>query len=282
MSTRTELDALMAQVEEMWGHQYTLLRIIDETNQWNNKHGQEWTFADVPYHLAYCNRDLVFRPMKFGRDLSVEERVIISTIDDLNEWNELEFAERPTGQTAEESLSELRASWDEIRDIVAKWVDTDLERPWWMPFMGGMWLTVRDGLLWTLSHDWSEFVQLRVHMGRSEPVPSPQITTHFLGMVIVGQFPLMLDVEAAQGREFCAVMAFTDPGVSSFVIEVADGQASVRPGEVEEADLVITQSAESFEKTRSGIQTLSEAIQEGAVWVNDMASLATFGELFPM
>jgi hypothetical protein len=56
----------------------------------------------------------------------------------------------------------------------------------------------------------------------------------------------MLDAEAAQGREFNSVMTFTDPGVSIFTIEVADGQASVRPGELEKADLMITQSAESF------------------------------------
>lgn len=33
MSTRTELEALMAQVEEMWDHQDTLFRIIGENKQ---------------------------------------------------------------------------------------------------------------------------------------------------------------------------------------------------------------------------------------------------------
>jgi alkyl sulfatase BDS1-like metallo-beta-lactamase superfamily hydrolase len=144
-----------------------------------------------------------------------------------------------------------------------------------------MWLTVRDGLQWTLAHDWSEFMQLRIYMGRSEPVPNPEITTHFLGMVFIGQYPQLLDVDAAQGREFRAVMAFTDPGVSSFTIEVSEGVANVRPGEAEKADLVIIQSAENFEKTRNGIQSLADGIQKGEVQVNDKKSLATFGELFP-
>ena len=282
MPTRTELDALMARVKEMWAHQDTLFRIVSETNQWDHKHGEDWTFADVPYHLAYCNRDLVMQPIKLGDNLPVEQRVMIVTPDDLVEWNELEFAARPVFQTAEESLAELRTSWEEILDVIVDWTDADLERPWWMPFMGGMWLTVSDGLQWTLSHDWSEFMQLRIHMARSEPVPSPEITTHFLGMVFGGQYPKMLDMEAAQGREFRTVMAFTDPGVSSFTIEVLDGAANIRPGEVEKADLVITQSAESFERTRSGIRPLAEAIQMGEVQVSDMESLATLGELFPM
>jgi hypothetical protein len=282
MSTRTELDALVAQVEEMWAHQDTLFSVIKETDQWDHQHGADWTFADVPYHLAYCNRDLVSWPIKLGHNLPVEERVSIVTMDDLNEWNELEFAARPAVQTADESLAELRDSWAEIRNIISDWTDVDLERPWWMPFNGGMWLTARDGLHWMLGHDWSEFTQLRVRMGRSKPVPNPEITTHFLGRIIVEQFPLMLDVEAAQGCKFRAVMAFTDPGVSSYTIEVSDGAANARPGEVKEADLVITQSAESFEKTRSGIQSLADGITNGQVQVSDMDCLATFGELFPM
>jgi hypothetical protein len=52
--------------------------------------------------------------------------------------------------------------------------------------MGGMWLTVRDGLQWTLGHDWSEFMQLRIHIGCANPVLNPEITTRFLGMVIGG------------------------------------------------------------------------------------------------
>ena len=282
MTKRTELDALMARIEEMWANQDTLFRVVGETQQWDHQHGADWTFADVPYHLAYCNRDLVSRPIELGRNLPVEERVSIATMDDLNEWNELEFAARPAGQMAEESLAELRTSWAEILKTVTDWTDADLERPWWMPFMGGMWLTVRDGLQWTLGHDWSEFMQLRIYMGRSEPVPNPEITTHFLGMVFIGQYPQLLDVDAAQGREFRVVMAFSDPGVSSFTIEVSEGVANVRPGEAEKADLVITQSAENFEKTRNGIQSLADGIQKGEVQVSDMKSLAIFGELFPM
>jgi hypothetical protein len=282
MSTRTELETLMAQVEGLWDNLDTLFQIISENQQWDQSHGQDWTFADVPYHLAYCNRDLVSRPMKLGRDLPVEERLSFATVDDLNEWNEREFANRPAGQTAEESLAEWHDSQDEMRQIVSDWTDADLDRPWWMPFLGGMWLEARNALGWTLAHDWSEFMQLRIHMGRSKPVPNPATTNHYLGMVIVGQYPLMLDVEAAQGREFRAIMAFTDPGVSNFSIEVVDGQASAKPGEVENPDLVITQSVESFEKTRSGLRPLTQAIQEGEVQVNDMESLATLGELFPM
>lgn len=282
MSTRIELDALMAQLEEMWEHQNTLFQIIDQTSQWDSKHGQDWTFADVPYHLAYCNRDLVLRPIKLGRDLPATEKASFSTIDELNEWNQKKFAGRPAEWTARQSLAELRASWDEIRQTASKWTDDDLERPYWMAFGGGVWLKARDGLHWTLGHDWSEFMQLRIHMGRQKPVPSPEITNHYLGRFIGMLFPYRLNREAARNRDFRAVLAFTDPGVNDFIVEVAEGEASSRTRQTEEADLVITQSAETFEKTVRGIQPLPEAIRDGSVQISDMESLATFGELFPM
>ena len=132
MSNRTELDALMTQIMEMWGHQDTLFQIIGETNQWDHKHGADWTFADVPYHFAYCNHDLVSQAdatwgaiCRMRNDLSFAPGP-----EDVHNWNAQKFAERPSGQTVDESLAELRVSRDEIRDAVADWTDdADLDRP---------------------------------------------------------------------------------------------------------------------------------------------------------
>ena len=106
MSNHTEFDTLMTQIREMWGHQDTLFQIIGETNQWDHKHGADWTFADVPYHLTYCNDDLVSHPLKLGRDLPQEERLYFPLGPALNEWNAQKFAERPSGQTAVRRISE--------------------------------------------------------------------------------------------------------------------------------------------------------------------------------
>lgn len=48
-----------------------------------------------------------------------------------------------------------------------------------------------------------------------------------------------------------------------------------------QADLVITQSTETFEKTRQGIQEPAEAMQSDDVQVSDFDNLAVFGQLFP-
>lgn len=279
---RSELESLMVQIEEMWALQDALFERVTATDSWDQKHGPDWTFADAPYHLAYCNRDLIARPIELGRDLPAAEREAFAGVEELNAWNARKFAERPAGQTIQETLAQLAASRDEIRRVTAGMTDADLAREVWMPFMGGNWVTARDPLYFCVTHDWSEFMQLRIHMGDSEPVPSPGITNMYLSGMIGMAFPMFLDPEAAAGREFTAVFAFTDPGVSAIGINVADGAATVTPTEPNGADLVLTQSAETWEKTFRGITTFPEAIQSGAIQVSSMEGLATFGELFPM
>ena len=123
-------------------------------------------------------------------------------------------------------------------------------------------------------------MQLRVHMGRTEPVPSSSITHDYLGFILT-LYPMVLNREAA-GKPFAAVMAFTDPGVGAWTIRVADGSAGLTEGAAPNADLVMTQSAETFEKSLRGIHDPGAAIQAGAIQVSNFEALATFGRLFPI
>ncbi|MBI1878030.1 MAG: DinB family protein [Chloroflexi bacterium] len=282
MSTqkRAQLQTLMNQIEEMWGHLDTLFNSLNATNGWDQKHGPDWTFADIPYHLAYCNRDVVARGLKLGPDYPEAEQELLASPDTLNAWNARKFAERPASQTVAQSLAQWRESYEEIRRLTAEMTDTDLARPFFMPIYMG-WVTARDGLAFCRSHDWSEFTQLRLHMGRTEPIPSPAITRSYLGF-IMNFFPMFLNKEAAAGQQFTAVMAFTDPDVGAWTIPVAEGNASVSEGEAANADLVMTQSAETFEKSFRRMHNPVEAIQSGQIQVNNFESLATFGQLFPM
>lgn len=284
MSTngRSQVAGLTAQIEEMWGHQDTLFAEISASNRWGEKHGPDWTFVDVPYHLAYCNTDLIARPIQLGKSLPASERESFAGIEELNAWNARKFAQRPASQTAEQTLAQLRASRQEVRQALSGMSDADLERSIWWPFMGGGWQPAISAVMFCLTHDWSEFMQLRIHMGNSQPVPSPSITNAYLGGMIGMAFPMFLDTEVANGRQFTAVFAFTDPDVNPLTIRVADGAATVEPGQPDDADLILTQSSETWEKTFRRIAEFPDAIQSGAIQVSDMEGLATFGTLFPM
>ncbi len=276
---RDQLETLTAQIEEMWAHQDTLFTHLNETNGWGQKHGPDWTFADVPYHLAYCNRDIVVRGLELGPDYPEAEQELLASLEALNAWNARKFGERPSDQTVAQSLGQLANSRQAIRRITARMNDADLARPCWQPvFMG--WGTATNLLMFCLTHDWSEFTQLRIHMGLSEPTPSPAITQAYLGAML-SFFPMFLNSEAANGP-FTTVMAFTDPDVGAWTIEVADGAASLSYGAGENPDLVLMQSSEIFEKSFRGIHNPADAIQSGEVQVSNLESLATFGQLFPM
>ncbi|MDX1614089.1 MAG: hypothetical protein R3300_07235 [Candidatus Promineifilaceae bacterium] len=281
--TREHVEAMHEQMEEMWSHLGVLFDRLETGHEngpgWDAPHGEDWILADVPYHLAYCNRDVVARGIELGPDYPDDQRELLQDAEQLSAWNERKFAERPPGQTPAESVTQWRASCMIIRGQLGDMNDAALDRKAWMPLLMG-WATVRHLLMFGLTHDWSEFTQLRIHMGLSEPQPSPAITTAYLSSIL-SFYPRWLDREAAAGRHFTTVLAFNDPGVGEWTIEVADGQATVRAGAADDADLVLTQSSETYEKTLRGIQDPAEAIRSGDVRVSDPEALSLFAALFP-
>ena len=277
---RTKIEETMKQLEEMWGHLDVLFDSLNESEGWNQKHGPDWIFADLPYHLAYLNRDFLGRPLEMGSEFPASEQELLSSVEELNAWNDRKLAQRPANQTVAESLQEMHASRDYLRDLTSKMTDEDLERPFWMSMFAG-WTTAAVGLDFIRAHDWSEFIQLRGHMGRSGPVPSSAITQGSLN-TILNFFPLFLNQEAAAGQEFTTVMAFTDPDVGAWTIRVVDGMVTVSQGKNADADLIITQSAKTFETTRQKMQSPADVIQSGQMQVSSFGKLAIFGHLFPV
>jgi hypothetical protein len=271
----------MARIEEMWGHLYTLFEDLNTSDGWDQKHGPDWTFADVPYHLAYFNRDLVVRSLELGLNHAEEEVEPLVTPENLSYWNARKLAQRPVYQTPEQSVSRWQVSCEKICRLTARLNDADLDQHlFWGPLLKGS-VTIRRGLEFCLNHDWSMFTQLRIHMGRAEPVPSPAVTRGYLGSLI-NSFPMLLNKSAVNHQQFTAVLAFADPGVGAWTIQVAGGAATAREGDATNPDLVMTQSAEAFEKYIRHIQTPGQAIQTGEILVSSFESLTTFGELFLM
>jgi hypothetical protein len=276
---RTQLDELMAQIQEMWGHLYALFEELNDTHGWDQTHGPDWTFADVPYHLNYFNCDLVARGIELGPAYPEQEQRPLATPEDIDAWNARKFADRPIYQTPEQSLSRWQLSCEAIYRRTARMTDADLERPFWLPLLRG-WVTTRDGLEFCRDHDWSVFTQLRIHMRRTKPVPSPAVTCGYVG-TWMNSLPTFLNQAVADGQRFTAVMAFTDPGVGAWTIRVADGAATASEGEAASTDLVITQSVESFEKSIRRMHNPTGAILSGKIQVSNFESLATFEQLFP-
>jgi hypothetical protein len=130
---RTELDALLNDYEGLWA---TLDRVFDglAPEDWNKKHGKDWTFADLPYHLAYFDRELGIYYLERGANLAPDDRWLMDCERKIDAWNERMFGRRPVGQTVAQSLAEMRASRDALRRWAADKTDADLAGPAWNPF----------------------------------------------------------------------------------------------------------------------------------------------------
>ncbi len=278
MGNRSEIEKISANVEELWGHFDTLFDSLGP-DDWSRPHGKDWVFADLPFHLAYFDREIVAEPLESGKRMPKEKQEVLSTFSKIGAWNERNFAARPADQTVEESISQMHGSRDAIRTAVEKLTDDDLDQPVWMSLGGFGWVPIRLALIGCCQHSWNEFVQFRIIVGRDEPVPSGT-ATHAALAAYMQLYPWMVNRELAATTPFKVAMEFTDDGVGPWTIVVADGDAHVEDGVNPGADLTFTQSSVSFVKTWNQMRDPAEAIETGEVKVSDMSKMGLFSEMF--
>lgn len=282
MTTQTQprVRDLIGELEDLWACLDTLLDGL-AARDWGRRHGKDWTFADLPYHLAYFDRELIAEAIVRGPDVPVGERRTLRTMAELNAWNAERFAQRPARQTAAESLAAMRASRDLVRRAVAPLSDGDLSRPVWCPLPGQGWLTTGAALAMCTGHTWSHLQEARLRLGRTAPVPGAGATHRALG-AITGAMPAMFDrAVATKVGQFAAVLSFSGPGGGDWTIRVANGACVVSEGGDVSADLILTQRPEGLVKTMTGMQNPMLALLTGQLRVRGFGKLGAFGKLFP-
>lgn len=280
MATSARAQAMLAMIEGLWSNFDELFEAIERDARWNEAHGADWTFRDVPYHMMYFDRELVAEALERGTNVPVGEQRTQRSVRELNEWNARMFALRPAGETPRQSLSRWRAVRERIRKRANDLDEKRLENPVWIPLVGCGWLPASVALGACIAHTWSEFVQLRYLAGVTGIEPSPEATHAAMGFLL--QFlPSAFDASAAVDTRFTIVMSYTGPGGGDWTIRVSSGQATLEEGGTAAADLVIRQSPVTAELIRQGKIDLGAAMQSGEVQVEGMEHLETFGRLFP-
>src|ERR1700730_10196738 len=168
-TTRT---ALLADLEGLWQRFDELLARLGP-GDWSGKHGQHWTFTDVPYHLAYFDRDVIATAICRGLNVPLREQVLRSEAEQ-DAWNEIKFTQRPAETNPQQCLEQMRSGRQAIRDAIAGLSEADLERPVFIPLVGLGWVSVRVALETSYSHTWNHFLQLRLWMKCNTPTLSPE------------------------------------------------------------------------------------------------------------
>jgi hypothetical protein len=276
VATRTEIAALTADLEGLWRCFDTIFDDLGPKD-WTHKHGKHWTFADLPYHLSYFDRECA-RLVAQGADAPASARWLMPSEAQVNVWNARMFAQRPAGQTVAASLAQMRASRHLVRQTLGNYADADLDKPVWSPFFG--WSTRRDSIYGITGHAFNHFMEAKIRVKRSEPAPPPGLVHRSLGFYL-GLMERFLDRERAAGLRFTAVMEFTGPGGGAWTIGVENGMCRVTEGRPERADLVMTQSPETFVATFARIRNPMLSMLTGKIKVKGFRALSTFGKLFP-
>jgi hypothetical protein len=281
MTTATEptLATLTGQLEEIWRHLDTLLESLTLAD-WRRKHGKDWIFADLPYHLSYYDRDTVADPICIGADLPASQQKIMRTMGELDAWNARKFSERRPGQSVGESLAQMRASREAVRQAAAGLSDADLERRVFIPLVGCGWVNVRLALQSCLVHTWSHFTEVRLRLKQAAPIPSPAIT-HTALSFFLGMMPMMISRDTMPARPFTAVMSVGGSGGGDWTVRIADGACCVVEQRAADADIVMThRDADTFLATMRGMQNPMLAMLTGKIRVQGFRNIGTFGKLF--
>ncbi len=271
------LNESLPHLEEIWGLQEQAFAGFSSAD-WQHRHGKDWVFADLPYHLDYFDGE-VARAISRGNDAAPEGRSVQRTMAELDAWNAEKFRERPAGQTPEQSVAGLKGTRDAIRQALAGKDDTVLSQPAWFPLVGFGAASVGTLLEGCVAHNWSEYHQLLVRAGRSGPRPSSALThaalntyMHFLSAFVKPQ--------RARGKEFTATMAFTGEGGGSWTFHVAGGKCTVDESDSARPDIVMTQAPETFVKTMNKMQNPMVAMLTRKIRVRGFTKMPTFGKLF--
>ena len=75
--------AFLTDLEDLWGCLDELFASLAPAD-WSCRHGQHWTFVDVPYHLGYFDRTVIVCPIECGLDIPNAEQWAARSNSELN------------------------------------------------------------------------------------------------------------------------------------------------------------------------------------------------------
>jgi DinB superfamily len=189
-----------------------------EPEDWSGKH---WTFADVPYHLAYFDREVIVTAIK--REFTVPTaELLLWTEAELDGWKEIQFTPCPPATTPEQCLEQMLTSRQAICDAFVGLSETDLDCPVFLPLVGLGWVSLGLALETCYSHPWNHLMQLRCWMKCTTLMPDAGQTQRALSYFLAS-FARDMNREQAAQTHLTAVMEFSGLEGGIRTLHVAGG-----------------------------------------------------------
>ncbi len=275
-------------LEELWSALDSLFEEMSPAD-WQRPHGPDWVFADLPYHLAYIDRLSVARPIELGEALPAADQVQLRSLNELNTWNQGQFAARPTAQSVQRSLEQMQESREDLRKVIATLTDVDLSRPAWFHLLNMRgFRTAQVPLAFGVGHTWQHLEEARVRHGQAGTKVSPELTHAMLNGTVPGlplylimpTTTLFLNAGRANELDFSFALNVTDPGGGIWSFRPSHAGWQVAEVESASTDLMLSMDLDTYIKMRYFISDLASLTDAGQVIASDEQELAVYGQLF--
>ena len=265
-------------LDDIYGRSEELMDSLS-AEDWQRKHGADWTMSDVPFHIAYFDRELVKKPLEAGENLAEGDRVVFDSLESIDAWNAAEFAKRSAGQTIEETREQLASARSSIRAHVDAMSEADLEARVWMALGGFEWRPARVALSGCLLHNWNEHIQLSLRLGRTRFMPAAE-TTHIALDTMLRIMPMGMNREAA-AEPFAVRFAISGPGGGEWLLQAAEGECEVSEDGTSPADITMRMSSENFVRMTGQMSNPMMMMLTRKLRVSGLFKMPTFGKVFP-
>lgn len=239
---------------------------------WARKHGKDWTFADMPYHLAYFNQ-MVLDGIKNDH----REKVLLN-LDELNIWNNAHYSERPSSLVGAKNLDYLHETQAKLKQAATQLVP---ETPVFMPLIiVGGWRTLSFALEYLFNHTWSHFTESHLRYTGSPPDLPADLVYRALdfAMEMTGG---MLRADDLDGVNLVTTLRLTGPGGGTWTFTMRDGKCLVEANASAQADTEITTDITTYLKTTIyNMQSPILALLMGRTKIKGMAGSRQFQKLY--
>jgi hypothetical protein len=239
---------------------------------WARKHGRDWTFADMPFHLAYFNQ-VVINGIK---DEGGQQAKL--TLQELNTWNDAHFANRPASQSSAKGLEYLRTTQVALKQEAMRHPP---ETPVFLPLIiVGGWRTLTFALEYLLDHTWLHFTESHLRYTQSLP-ELPSSLVHRILNFTMEMASGALRSEDLMGVDLVTVLHLTGDGGGSWTFTMRDGKCQVEPKAASLADTEISTDIATYLKTSiHNMQSPILALLTGKTRIKGLAKSQQFQKVF--
>ena len=239
---------------------------------WARKHGKDWTFADMPFHLAYFNQMVINNIQNNGGEQARH------TLQELNTWNNTHFAKRPASQAGANGLVYLHETQTALRQLVTQHLP---ETPVFLPLIiVGGWRSLTFALEYLFDHTWIHFTESHLRYDQNLPdLPSTLVNRALNFSMEMARGALRS--EDLVGVNLVTSLRLTGNGRGAWTFTMRDGKCLLEAKDDPHADAEITTDIATYLKTSvHNMQSPILALLLGKTRIKGLAGGQQFQKIF--